>query len=170
MNSEIKDKRLLPVFGTTVSRILNNVETALVDQNLIDENGDPLPPLTQSGVEVLIQNLGNAIHIQFAHMEVHVPPRYSLDEVDLTDHFTDGTGVPSVELTDRKTLKLNFPGQTPLIRSMEVPLDVSEAQTLGTFPSGTKFEATTDLGDKHTILTGPIMRWPTVVRSQSGKL
>jgi hypothetical protein len=160
MSPELKDARLTPIYEKMLDRIGNSVADVLEEAKLVNKEGEPQAPFTLKGLEFLATNIVGAIQVQFMHMRVEIPSQYMLDEISLVEHFSKGTGIPTVELTERKTIRLTFPGEIPLIREMEVPLDPSDAVPIKTNADGKPVTAHTELGMRHVLKPGQVVHFP----------
>lgn len=121
-------------------------------------------------MDTLASNMLNAFGTQFENMTVCAPKGSQWDEACVIDSLVEGTGKPDVKLSERNTVVLTFPGKTPLIKLMEIPLDAEHAGVIGQDENGNDIQALTVIEEKHNIVARKVIKFPPSGQSQKGLL
>lgn len=121
------DPRLQGIHRSVVMRVYSElIEPSLMNQQLLVQENEPAPPLTDEGFELLLKNLVTSVGIALARAEINVPEGYAVDEVELTDVMVRNFGVATLGLLGND-IHLEFDGKGALVKSITTPLDVDKA-------------------------------------------
>lgn len=123
------DPRLTGLHKSVVFRLYETkIEPLLIANRLMDSKKQPLPPMTEEGLDLLLSTIVTSTAVALSKAEVKIPVGYVFDEIGLTDNMTKSFGVAT--LTVNKTdnsLALGFNGTGALVQDLSLPLDVDKA-------------------------------------------
>lgn len=128
------DKRIGGIVGPLAIRIYNEkIEPGLKNNHLVDEEGNAMAPLTETGVEQLARSTAIGVHLSLSQSRISSPVGAMFDEIELTDRLMNGLGNAIIK-TDEHSLKLTFDNPSALISEIEVPLDPANAMETSNGP------------------------------------
>jgi hypothetical protein len=117
---------LVGVRNNLIIKAAGDLTTELQNLGLIDQDEQPIAPLTEQNFAVLTENFFRGFHFAIAQAKLNMPigdpnAQYVLNEVPLTTSMIAGLGMPEVSLDDQN-IHIVFNGPGPIVQSIESPL------------------------------------------------
>ena len=155
-------KPLLILIGNRndVYRIAKNISGAA--EKLMDAEKQLLSPMTERGLDLLLNTIVTSTAVALAKATVLVPVGYGLDEIELTNNMTRDFGVAALTVNEtNNNLTLRFDGIGALIQDLSLPLDVDKA--ISEMVNGDKELIHINLGKKPIISGRGLIEEPPLV-------
>src|SRR5690349_7084991 len=105
MANEERKLRIRPelrgVHQAIVYKLEDSLEAELKLQGLVNEEGEPVAPLTETNLDVLGVNIIQGVNLVFSQAKFNVPVggEYIIDEVQLVESISEGLGKPEITVT-----------------------------------------------------------------------
>lgn len=123
------DPRLVKLHEGVVHKLYETkIEPLLIANRLMDPKKQPLPPMTEEGLDLLLSTIITSTAVALSQAEVKIPVGYALDEIELTDNMARDFGMATLTVNEAgNNLALEFDGVGALVQNLSLPLDVDKA-------------------------------------------
>lgn len=123
------DPRLTKLHKNVVFKLYETkIEPLLIANKLMDSEKQPLPPMTEEGLDLLLNTIITSTAVALSKAEINAPVGYVLDEIELTDNMTRSFGTAALTVNEAcNNLALGFNGTGALVQDLSLPLDVDKA-------------------------------------------
>lgn len=132
-NEKIKlDPRLANLHKSVVFRLYETkIGPLLIAEKLMDTEEQPLSPMTEEGMDLLLNTIMASTAVALCQAEIQIPIGFALDEIELTNNMTTNFGTATVKADEaNNNLSLRFDGIGALVQNLDLPLRIDEAMSL----------------------------------------
>lgn len=103
------DSRIKKTYIPIGRKALEHITKRLADEGLLDEEEQPLKPLTEEGLTLLVKDLANGIRISLSNAELkNLPDGIIADEVSIIDSIGNAFKKIDTEPIGERGIKLLF--------------------------------------------------------------
>ncbi|GEM_PF-6711768 len=130
-NKSKLDPRLAGIHKGVVFQVYEKVvQPLLVAAKMMDMEEQPLSPMTDETLNLLLSTLVTSMAVALSKAEIKVPAGYSFDEINLIDNMAKGFGIAAIEANEAENyLSFRFDGPGALIQSLKLPLVIDAAMS-----------------------------------------